>query len=116
MKIRYQADADLNLKIVAATVRLNPGVDFRTADAAGLTGVPDPRVLGIAAEEGRILVTHDKSTMPDHFAEFVQKRECPGVFVVRRGLKLADIAEELVMIWEASEPGEWVNQISYLPL
>jgi predicted nuclease of predicted toxin-antitoxin system len=116
MKIRYQADADLNIKIVVATVRLNPGVDFRTADAASLTGVTDSRVLEIAAEEGRILVTHDKSTMPGHFAEFVQTRESPGVFVVRRGLKLAEIAEELVMIWEASEPGEWVNQISYLPL
>lgn len=116
MKIRYQADADLNIKIVAATVRLNPGVDFRTADAAALRGVPDLRVLEIAAGEGRILLTHDKSTMPDYFAEFVQTKESPGVFIVRRGLKLGEIAEELVMIWEASEPGEWINQISYVPL
>jgi len=116
MKIRYQADADLNIKIVTATVRLNPGVDFRTADAAALAGVPDLRVLEIAAGEGRILVTHDKATMPGHFAEFIQTKESPGVFIVRRGLKLAEMAEELVMIWEASESGEWVNQISYLPL
>jgi hypothetical protein len=116
MKIRYQADADLNIKVVAATIRLNPGVDFRTADAAGLRGLDDLRVLEIAAGEGRILLTHDKSTMPDYFAEFVQAKESPGVFIVRRGLKLAEIAEELVMIWEASEPSEWVNQITYVPL
>lgn len=116
MKIRYQADADLNQKIVAATVRLEPRVDFRTAGAAALAGLDDPAVLGAAAAEGRILVTHDKSTMPAHFAEFILARESPGVFVVRRGLKLAEIAEELVMIWEASEAEEWVNRIAYVPL
>jgi hypothetical protein len=116
MRIRYQADADLNQKIVAATIRLNPRVDFRTASVADLEGVDDPRVLEIAAGEGRILVTHDKSTMPAHFAEFIRTKESPGVFVVRRGLKLAEIAEELVMIWEASEASEWVNRIAYVPL
>ncbi len=30
MRIRYQADADLNQKIVTATIRLEPSVDFRT--------------------------------------------------------------------------------------
>lgn len=116
MKIRYQADADLNQKIVSATVRLNPRIDFRTADAAKLASVDDLSVLEIAAREGRILVTHDKSTMPDHFARFVQTRESAGVFIVPRGLKLADIAEELVMISEASESEEWINQIAYIPL
>jgi Domain of unknown function (DUF5615) len=116
MKVRYQADADLNQKIVAATMRLEPSVDFRTADAATLQGVDDLGVLEIAARDGRILVSHDKSTMPDNFARFTQTHECPGVLIVPRGLKLADVAEELLMIWEASEAGEWVNIITYIPL
>lgn len=116
MKIRYQADADLNQKIVAATVRLDPRIDFRTADTAKLAGVDDLGVLEIAAREGRILVTHDKSTMPDHFARFIQTHESTGVFIVPRGLKLADIAEELVMISEESDSEEWINRIIYIPL
>jgi hypothetical protein len=61
MKIRYQADADLNQKIVTATIRLEPGVDFRTAQAASLAGKDDLDVLEIAAQEGRILVTHEEA-------------------------------------------------------
>jgi hypothetical protein len=116
MKIRYQADADLNQKIVAATVRLAPGIDFRTADAASLAGLDDPSVLKIAARDGRLLVTHDKSTMPNHFVEFIATEQSSGLLIVPRGLKLAEVAEEPVMIWEASEDSEWINQISYIPL
>jgi predicted nuclease of predicted toxin-antitoxin system len=116
MRIRYQADADLNQKIVTATIRLEPRVDFRTANAASLAGKDDLDVLEIAAKEGRILVTHDKSTMPDNFAQFVAEHDSPGVFIVPRGLRLAGVAEELILIWGASESDEWVNRITYIPL
>jgi len=43
MKVRFQADADLNQNIVKATLRLEPGIDFQTASAAGLMGLPDLR-------------------------------------------------------------------------
>ena len=45
MKIRFQADADLNQIIVLATTRREPGLDFLTADATGLAGRKDPEVL-----------------------------------------------------------------------
>ena len=53
MTLRFQADADFNMKIVAATVRREPTLDFRTADQAGLRGLTDLEVLarvGDAAE------------------------------------------------------------------
>lgn len=98
MKIRYQADADLNQKIVIAVLRLEPTIDFRTSHAANLKSVEDIEVLGIAASDGRILITHDKATMPDVFGQFIQAGESPGVLVISRGYKLADVAEELVLI------------------
>ncbi len=33
----------------------------------GLEGVKDPEVLAIAAQKGRILVSHDRKTMPSEF-------------------------------------------------
>jgi predicted nuclease of predicted toxin-antitoxin system len=116
MKVRYQADADLNQKIVAAVLRLEPTIDFHTSHAASLEGVEDREVLRIAARDGRVLITHDKATMPDAFGEFVQSSESPGVIVISRGYKLADVAEELVLIWATSESEEWVNRIVYIPL
>ncbi|HLA09447.1 MAG TPA: hypothetical protein VJ023_02440 [Pyrinomonadaceae bacterium] len=41
MKVRFQADADLNLLIIAALKRREPTVDFQTARQAGLTGLED---------------------------------------------------------------------------
>jgi hypothetical protein len=57
MKVRFQADADLNQTILLATLRREPAIDFQTALAAGLTGLDDPSVLARAATEGRVIVT-----------------------------------------------------------
>ena len=38
MRIRFQADADLNQSIVAAMLRRLPEADFRSAAHAGLAG------------------------------------------------------------------------------
>lgn len=83
MSIRYQADNDLNQLIVAATYRREPGIDFQTAQKAQLDRLDDPIVLRRAASEGRILVTHDKRTMPRHFASFLRQGNIsPGVLLV----------------------------------
>ena len=71
MKIRFQADADLNAEIVAGVLRREPGIDFQTADEVRLRGLLDPEVLALAAQENRILVTHDRRTMPRHFADYL---------------------------------------------
>jgi Domain of unknown function (DUF5615) len=56
VKVRYQADADLNQAIVTGVLRRESAIDFQTALAAGLEGVKDPEVLAIAAQQGRVLV------------------------------------------------------------
>lgn len=71
MKMRFQADNDLDQRIVSATRRLDPLIDFQTATALGLHGVDDAEVLGLAAREGRVLVSHDRRTMPGHFRAFI---------------------------------------------
>ena len=116
MKVRYQADADLNRTIVLAVARLEPAIDFQTAHAAGLEGIEDPDVLGLAAASGRILVSHDRRTMPQHFAGFVAEHECPGVLIVPQKLPVAVVAEELLLIWALTETEEWVNRICAIPL
>ena len=116
MKVRYQADADLNQIIVKATLRREPSVDFRTAVAAKLPGLEDYDVLTRAAAERRILVTHDRKTMPRHFAELVLSEISAGVLIVPQKLRVAAAAEDLVLIWAATEAEEWINRILALPL
>ena len=68
MKPRFQADADLDEDIVTGLLRREAYIDFQTAEAAGLRARVDPEVLHLAAREGRLLVSHDRKTMPLHFA------------------------------------------------
>jgi hypothetical protein len=72
--------------------------------------------LTAAASEGRIVVTHDRSTMPVHFANFMAGKDSPGVFILSQDLPLNVAVEELITIWEASEAEEWINTIQFLPL
>lgn len=48
MKVRFQADADLNQIIVKAILRREPSIDFQTALAASLVGLDDNEVLTLA--------------------------------------------------------------------
>jgi hypothetical protein len=116
MRVRFQADADLNQIIVKAVLRLEPAIDFQTAQAANLSGLRDPDVLQLAAQQGRVLVSHDRKTMPIHFSQFIASEESAGLLVVLQKLPIAQAAEELLLIWLASEPKDWLNRIRSLPL
>jgi precorrin-6B methylase 1 len=116
MKVRFQADADLNHIIVKATLRCEPAIDFQTAQTASLTGLKDQEVLAIAAREARLLVTHDRKTMPKHFAEFIKTERSSGVLIVPQKISITQAIEEIILIWAASEAEEWANRIYSLPL
>ena len=116
MKVRFQADADLNQIILLATIRREPAINFQLAIIADLPGLDGRQVLERAAKEGRVLVTHDRKTMPRHFSEFIAKESSPGLLVVPQYLSVAAVVEDLLLIWCATEAEEWVNRIGFLPL
>ena len=116
MNVRYQADADLNQTIVTGVLRREPTIDFQTAFSAELEGVKDPGVLAIAAQQGRILVSHDRRTMPSEFTGFIANNRSAGVIIVSRKVAIEIVIEELLLIWAASTAEEWVDRIAKLPL
>lgn len=116
MRSRFLADVDFNRSIVNGARRREPSIDFFTSQAFDLNGLDDVGVLAVAAREGRVLVSHDYSTMPRHFQRFRVEHESPGVFLISQALPIARAIEEILLIWEASDASEWVNQVTYLPL
>lgn len=116
MNICYQADADLNQAIVTGVLRREPAIDFQTAFAAKLEGLKDSEVLALSAQQGRILVSHDRRTMPSEFAEFITSNQSSGVIIVSRKLPIDTVIEELLIIWAASSAEEWINRIAKIPL
>jgi hypothetical protein len=91
-------------------------IDFQTANEANLHGLEDSVVLALASNENRILTSHDRRTMPFHFAEFIQSQESYGVFIVSQKFDFSEVVEDLILIWSATEAKEWINVISELPL
>ena len=116
MKIKFQADSDLNEDILNGVIRRVPEIDFRTASDASLDGLNDSTVLALAASEGRILVTHDRRTMPHHFAKFIEVETCPGLNVVSQKASVGTIIDDLILIWHVSDPSEFLNSVRTLPL
>ncbi|WP_256871838.1 DUF5615 family PIN-like protein [Nostoc sp. TCL26-01] len=116
MSICYQADADLNQVIVTGVLRREPKIDFQTAFFADLKGVKDSEVLAIAAQQKRILVSHDRKTMPTEFAKFITNNQSSGVIIVSRKLSIEVVIEELLLIWTVSSADEWIDRIAKLPL
>lgn len=116
MKVRFQADADLKHAIVSATLRRESMIDFHSAISADLAGRDDLEVLGIAAREGRLLITHDKKTMPTHFARFIAGNTSPGVVIASQRLSIEVVVDEILLIWFASDAEEWINRIAHPPL
>ncbi len=116
MKIKFQADADFNQTILNATIRSEPLIDFQTAGAAGIRGLGDNEVLAFAAKEGRVLVTHDRRTMPFHFTKFIATNKSPGVIIVPQLLASNIVVDDLILIWMATEADEWINRLAYFPL
>jgi hypothetical protein len=115
LKVRFQADADLRRPIIAGLRRREPTIDFRTAHDAGLAGLNDAAVLAVAADEGRLLVSHDVSTMPEHFARFIQTRSSPGLILISQELSYHHAIEGLLRLWATTEAEDWQNVLSFLP-
>jgi hypothetical protein len=95
LSIRFQADNDLKRIIVDATLRREPRIDFQTAQAGRLDGLDDEAVLRQAASQSRILVSHDKRTMPKTLASMVASGGAsPGVLlVIPQNAPVRDIVE-----------------------
>ncbi|QMS90427.1 DUF5615 family PIN-like protein [Nostoc edaphicum CCNP1411] len=114
--ISYQADADLKQAIVTGVLRQERWIDFQTAKAAGLKGVKDSEVLAIAAQQERILVSHDLKTMPSEFRKFIRSNYSPGLIIVPQKLPVEVAIKELLMIWEIYSAEELVDLILIRPI
>ena len=116
MRPRFLADADFNQKIVLGLRRREPSVDILDAHKGGVVGVHDSDVLRIAAEFARILVSHDRKTMPAYFARFCSERSSPGIIIVSQDLGIGAAIEDLLLIWATTDAEEWAGNIGFVPV
>jgi hypothetical protein len=115
LKIRFQADADIDPDIWRGLCRREPSIDFEGHIGVIPDSTPDPEVLKLAAEAGRVLVSADVKTMLVHFAEFIVHRESPGIVVIPSSRSLSGVIESLLLVWLDWTPDQLRNQVLWLP-
>jgi hypothetical protein len=68
----------------------------------------------------RILLSHDKRTMPGHFYRFLAQlptgEHSPGVMLLSQELGFGRAIAAVLEIWELSTHDEWRDVITRLPL
>ncbi|MEA3339505.1 MAG: DUF5615 family PIN-like protein [Chloroflexota bacterium] len=115
--LRLAADENFNQNIVRGLHRRMMDLDIICIQDVGLSGADDPTVLEWAAQEGRVLLTHDVSTITKYAYERVRAGQpMPGVFEVGLDVPIGRAIEDILLLVECSLDGEWEGQVRYLPL
>lgn len=111
------ADENFNNDILRGLLRRRPNLDIVRIQDVGLSGADDVVILEWAAQEGRVLLTHDVSTITQYAYERVRMgKSMPGVFEVSRDVPVGVAIEDILLLAEYSLEGEWEGQVRYLPL
>jgi predicted nuclease of predicted toxin-antitoxin system len=105
---RYLADDDLNDAIVVGLGRREPAAAFARLRDLGLATWTDPDVLGFAAAENGIVVSHDVNTMREAAnTRLTAGLPMSGLLLASQRTAVSAIIESLLLIWAASEAEEW---------
>lgn len=111
------ADENFNNDIVRGLLRRSPDLDIARIQDVGLSGTDDPTILEWVAQEGRVLLTHDVSTITHYAYERIRAgKSMPGVFEVSRNVPIGVAIEDILLLAECSLDDEWEGQVRYLPL
>ncbi|HSL81137.1 MAG TPA: DUF5615 family PIN-like protein [Thermoanaerobaculia bacterium] len=115
--LRYAADENFNNDILRGLRRRDDELDIVRVQDVELSGALDPVILGWAARHGRVVLSHDVSTMVGYAYDRVKAGQpMPGLFEVSRQVPLGEAIEDLLLLARCSLKGEWESQVLYLPL
>lgn len=98
------ADENFNNDIVRGMLRRKPDLDIVRVQDVGLSNEDDRVILEWAAKEGRVLVTHDVTTITNFAYERVRAGlPMPGVIEVDDDLPIGQAINDILLVVEASE-------------
>ncbi len=112
--MRLLLDAHLSGRVVGRHLR-EQGHDVLALDEhRGLEGLDDPNVLELAAQEGRILLTHNVRDFPDILREWADEgREHAGCIILV-GIQLGQFGQLIrsieAALASASNQKDWLNR------
>ncbi len=115
--MRLLTDENFNGAILRGLMRRLPTLDVIRVQDVGLKNTDDPIILEWAANEGRILLTHDVATITMYAYERVnQGLPMTGVVEVIATAPIGQIIDDLELFICCSNPEEYEGQVLFIPL
>ena len=115
--LRLISDENFNGDILRGLFRRCPDLDVVRVQDVGLDAASDPGILEWAAIEGRIVLTHDRDTMPFFaYARVKAAQPMPGVFLVSDVMPLGQAIDETLLAADCLAPEECQNLVRFFPL
>src|SRR5690349_17385607 len=97
--LRLVADENFNNDVVRGVLRRRPDLDIVRLQEVGLSGADDPAVLAWAATQGRIVVTHDVTTMTAYaYQRIAAGLPMPGVIAIGTNVALSQAIDDLLLL------------------
>jgi predicted nuclease of predicted toxin-antitoxin system len=110
-------DQNFNQHIVEGLMRRDPGLDLIQVRDIGLEVAPDPTILEWAAQHDRVLLTHDRRTIPPFaYARVAAGQKMPGVFLVSDDMPTGQAIDEILLAVHCLAPDECKDIVKYFPL
>jgi predicted nuclease of predicted toxin-antitoxin system len=111
------ADQNFNGHVVEGLKRREPALDLVHVRDVNLSMAPDPAVLEWAAAHGRILLTHDRRTIPPFaHARVAAGLPMAGVFLVRDDMPTGQAIDEILLAVHCLSLDECKDIVRYFPI
>jgi len=116
--VKWLAGENFDNDILRGVLRRSSGFDvLRVQDLPAIYRKGDPEMLLWATANGRILLTHDLSTMiPALRIQLERAAVCTPIVLVPDSLPIALVIEEILLLDGCSLDSDWAAGVVYLPL
>jgi predicted nuclease of predicted toxin-antitoxin system len=115
--LKLLSDENFNGDIVRGLFLRQSNLDLLRVQDVGLRKMDDPTILAWAASNERILITHDRATVPDFaYERLVRGEAMAGIFIINDQMPIRQTIDELLLLVDCSEQAEWKDKVLYLPL
>jgi predicted nuclease of predicted toxin-antitoxin system len=115
--MRFLADENFNNDHLRALKKQRPDVDIVRVQDTEIYRADDPTVLDWAANEQRIVLTHDVKSMTKYaYDRVIAGLPMPGIIEVKRDVTTAEIINDVLLMIGAGEPADFENQVRYVPM